>query len=60
MERLKRAGLLQSYTLDDSFSLDGIGTCTFSEEDRRYYASAPSPEHLRQYVHARMDRLAIN
>ena len=59
-ERLKRAGLLKSYTIDDPFSLHGVDSCTFSEEDRRYYASAPSPEHLRQYVRARMDRPTIH
>ena len=59
-ERLKRAGLLESYTIDDPFSLHGVGTCTFSEEDRRYYASAPLPEHLRQYVRGRRDRPTIH
>jgi hypothetical protein len=60
MERLKRAGLLESYTLDDPFSLHGVDTCTFSEQDRRYYGSAPSPDHLRQYLRARMDRPTIH
>jgi hypothetical protein len=59
-ERLKRAGLLESYTIDNPFSLHGVNSCTFSEEDRRYYASAPSPEHLRQYVRARRDRPTIH
>jgi hypothetical protein len=59
-ERLKRAGLLDRYTVDDPFSLDGGGACSFPEEDRRYYASAPSPEHLRQYLRARRNRPTLH
>ena len=60
MERLKRAGLLESYTFDDPFSLQGAGTCTFSEDDHQFYHSAPSPEYLAHYVRSRLRRSAAH
>jgi hypothetical protein len=60
LERLKRAGLLESYTVEDPYSLHGSDTCTFSEKDLRYYRSAPSRTHWQQYVRVRMDRQAMN
>lgn len=60
LERLKRAGLLESYTIDNPFTLQSVGSFTLPEEDLPFYRSAASPEQLRQFVHARLDPSAAN
>ena len=60
MECLKRAGLLKSYTIDDPFTLHGVGGFTLPEEDLPFYRSASLPEQLRQYVHTRLDPSAAH
>jgi hypothetical protein len=60
LERLKRAGLLERYAIDDPFSLHGLGRCTFPQDDLEFYRLASSPEQLRQLVHDRMGRPTIH
>ena len=56
LERLKRAGLLEGYTIADPFSLDGVNSCTLPAGDTAFYRSNPSPEHLRRHMRARLEQ----
>lgn len=56
LERLKRAGLLESYTAADPFSLDDSNCCTFPAGDAAFYRVAASADQLRRYVRSRLEQ----